>query len=117
MLIESDKINGCQRHHSKSTMTHYMIHVWKSRTCFLAGDVVLWETYEKYVKPEGQLDEVLVGPKDVIELQKGGTGFAQHDGDSTQATKFWHLGPGSGKQDLRGQHQGAQSKGGLVFRN
>lgn len=82
-----------------------------------SGDVLQWETYEKYVKPDGHFEEVAVGKDDIIVLQKGGTGFAQHDGDATQASKFWHLGPGSGKQDLRGQHQGAQSKGGLLFRN
>lgn len=88
-----------------------------TQTMVGAGDVVLWETYEKYIRPEGRLDDVAVGKDDAIVLQKGGTGFAHHDGDSTQASKFWYLGPGSGKQDLRGQHQGAQSKGGLVFRN
>ena len=81
------------------------------------GDVVLWETYEKYIQPEGQYNGTSVDREDVIELQKGGTGFAKHDGEAIQSSKFWHLGPGSGKQDLRGQHQGAQSKGGLVFRN
>ena len=78
---------------------------------------MLWETYQKYIKPEGVYEGITVGAEDVIELQKGGTGFAQHDGDTAQASKYWALGPGSGKQDLRGQHQGAQSKGGLVFRN
>ena len=82
-----------------------------------AGDVVVWETYEKYIQPERQYNGTTVGREDVIELQKGGTGFAKHDGEAIQSSKFWHLGPGSGKQDLRGQHQGAQSKGGLVFRN
>lgn len=79
--------------------------------------MVLWETYEKYIQPDGQFNGVRVEREDVIELQKGGTGFAHHDGEAAQSSKFWHLGPGSGKQDLRGQHHGAQSKGGLIFRN
>jgi len=58
-----------------------------------------------------------VGPKDVIRLQSGGTGFAARDGDKAQSTKHYHLGPGSGRADLRGQHQGPRSNFGLVFSN
>lgn len=79
--------------------------------------MLLWETYQKVVRPDGNYGGAEVGEDDVIELQKGGTGFASHDGDLAKASRFWHLGPGSGRQDLRGQHQGAQSKGGLTFRN
>lgn len=82
-----------------------------------AGDVVLWDTYKKYIEPDGQFESSRITREDVVELQGGGTGFAQHDGTSTQSARFWFLGPGTGRQDLRGQHQGAQSKGGLVFRN
>ena len=89
----------------------------KRRSSLLAGDVVLWETYEKYIKPEGVFDGKAISREDVVELQRGGTGFAHHDQDLTKASKFYHLGPGTGRQDLRGQHQGAQSKGGLTFRN
>ena len=49
--------------------------------------------------------------------QGGGTGFAAHDGDRVMASHHWALGPGSGKQDLRGQHQGVRSAGGLAFMN
>ena len=49
--------------------------------------------------------------------QGGGTGFAAHDGDRVMASAHWTLGPGSGKQDLRGQHQGVRSAGGLAFMN
>lgn len=77
----------------------------------------MWDTYQKYIKPEGEYNGKQIHEDDVIELQKGGTGFAQHDGEKIQSSKFWALGPGSGKQDLRGQHHGAQSKGGLIFRN
>ena len=44
-------------------------------------------------------------------------GFSLHDGKATQAKKFFQLGPGSGRQDLRGQTQAARSLGGLVFNN
>ena len=47
----------------------------------------------------------------------GCAGFSLHDGKATQAKKFFQLGPGSGRQDLRGQHQAARSLGGLVFHN
>jgi len=69
------------------------------------------------VRPEGQFNGVRVRERDVVKLQKGGTGFAEHDGSKTKSEKFWHLGPGSGLADLRGQHQGAPSKGGLTFMN
>ena len=88
--------------------------MWQSRC---AGDVVLWETYEKYIKPEGEYEGTKLSEGDVLELQKGGTGFAKHDGDATQSSKYFALGPGSGRADLRGQHRGAVSKGGLVFNN
>jgi nitric oxide synthase-interacting protein len=52
-----------------------------------------------------------------VKLQTGATGFAAHDGEKTQAKKHWHLGPGSGRADLRGQHQGPKSAFGLVFNN
>lgn len=82
-----------------------------------SGDVLLESTYETCVKPEGAFRGKKVGPKDVIKLQTGGTGFAARDGDKAQATKHWLLGPGSGRADLRGQHQGPRSAGGLVFMN
>lgn len=82
-----------------------------------AGDVVLWETYEKYIKPEGNYEGKTITADDVVKLQSGGTGFAKHDGEQVQSSKFWYLGPGTGRQDLRGQNGAAQSKGGLVFRN
>jgi nitric oxide synthase-interacting protein len=53
----------------------------------------------------------------VVKLQAGGTGFAAHDGEKVQSSRHWHLGPGSGKADLRGQHQGPRSVFGLQFNN
>eukprot|EP00951_Prasinocladus_malaysianus_P006373 scaffold45281_cov30-Prasinocladus_malaysianus.AAC.1 len=78
---------------------------------------MLEETYKKLVKPEGNFNGVKIREKDAIKLQRGGTGFSAHDGDKTESKKFWHLGPGSGLADLRGQHQGAPSRGGLAFMN
>ena len=80
------------------------------------GDVVLKETYETCVKPEGSYGGVAVAPEDVLELQRGGTGFAAHD-KQLQTKKFFALGPGSGMADRRGQHASASSKFGLSFNN
>ncbi|GBF93568.1 hypothetical protein Rsub_06288 [Raphidocelis subcapitata] len=81
------------------------------------GDVMLEATYEQCVKPEGAYRGKKVGPKDVVKLQTGGTGFAAHDGEKVQSKRHWLLGPGSGKADLRGQHQGPRSVFGLQFNN
>lgn len=75
------------------------------------------DTYEKCVKPDGQYNGIKLKAKDVVELKCGGTGFAAHDKEATEAAKRWILGPGSGKADLRGQHQGPRSATGLVFMN
>ena len=42
--------------------------------------------------------------KDIIKLQSGGTGYSAHDKDKVRTKKYFHLGPGSGLTDLRGQH-------------
>lgn len=81
------------------------------------GDVVTEETYNKCIKPEGHFNGKKVGPKDVIHLKTGGTGFAARDGDKAQVKKHFSLGPGSGRADLRGQHQGPRSHFGLAFNN
>lgn len=81
------------------------------------GDVILKETYEKCVKPEGSYAGARIKPDEVIELATGGTGFVAHDGDKVMSKKHFMLGPGSGLADLRGQHKGARSLGGLSFNN
>lgn len=81
------------------------------------GHVMLEDTYKKCVKPDGHYDGMKVRDKDVITLKTGGTGFAARDGDKVEAKKHYMLGPGSGKADLRGQHQGPRSLGGLQFYN
>ena len=40
---------------------------------------MLKETWEKCILPEGSYGGHPVGPDDVMELQRGGTGFAGHD--------------------------------------
>mmetsp|Transcript_29649 Transcript_29649/g.54374 ORF Transcript_29649/g.54374 Transcript_29649/m.54374 type:complete len:321 (-) Transcript_29649:734-1696(-) len=79
------------------------------------GAVLTKASYEKCVKPDGVYEGVAIDPaKDVIELQTGGTGFAGRDGEKVQSKKRFLLGPGSGLADLRGQHQGPRSLGGLA---
>ncbi|KAL6769034.1 hypothetical protein ACKKBF_B17225 [Auxenochlorella protothecoides x Auxenochlorella symbiontica] len=80
------------------------------------GDVVSEETWRTCILPEGSYRGVPLGPEDAIELQRGGTGFAEHD-KQAQAKKFFHLGPGSGLSDRRGQHGGPVSKFGLRIAN
>ncbi|PSC69552.1 Nitric oxide synthase-interacting [Micractinium conductrix] len=68
------------------------------------GDVVLKETWDKCIKPDGHYGGKPVGDEDVLELQRGGTGFAAHDKD-LQAKKRFLLGPGSGLADRRDRMQ------------
>ena len=79
--------------------------------------MLLSETYKTCVKPEGYYNGHRIKEKDAIELKRGGTGFSLHDGKEIQADKYYALGPGSGKADLRGQHQGPRSATGLIFMN
>lgn len=81
------------------------------------GDVVTKQTWDKCIKPDGAFDGKPIKEKDAIELVSGGTGFAAHDKERTEAKQFWALGPGSGRQDLRGQHTGTRSAFGLSFSN
>jgi nitric oxide synthase-interacting protein len=78
---------------------------------------MLKDTYNRVVKPEGSYNGTAIRESDVVNLQRGGTGFAAHDGSAAEAKKFYQLGPGSGRADLRGQHKAARSLGGLVFNN
>lgn len=56
------------------------------------GDVVSEETYNKCIKPEGEFKGKRVGPKDIIRLQGGGTGYAGRDGEKAQVKKHFALG-------------------------
>ena len=88
-----------------------------SNVAVQAGDVLTKESYDKCVKPEGHWNGIKLRKGDVIDLQRGGTGFSLHDGKSIESSKYWYLGPGSGMADLRGQHQGPRSATGLIFMN
>lgn len=50
------------------------------------------ETYNKCIKPEGEFKGKRVGPKDIIHLQGGGTGYAGRDGEKAQVKKHFALG-------------------------
>ena len=82
------------------------------------GDVILKETYEKLIKPDGVFNGTRIKESEVIELKTGGTGFAARDGDRVESSKYSNVGLGSGKQQLRGQ-AGAhyRSLGGLMQGN
>jgi hypothetical protein len=75
----------------------FVVHVADSDTLVLpwigcAGDVVSEETYTKCIKPDGEFKGKRVGPKDIIRLQNGGTGFAARDGDKAEVKKHFALG-------------------------
>lgn len=55
--------------------------------------------------------------RDVIELKTGGTGYVGRDGDKVETKKFFDLGAGNGRADLRGQHNAGRSLGGLSIMN
>ena len=85
--------------------------------CVCVCVCVWWHCrYETLVKPYGELNGKPVAAKDVVELQKGGTGFAAHD-KHAQSKKAFALGVGNGLADVRGQAGGAGSRAGLSFSN
>lgn len=77
--------------------------------------MVLEETWKNCIKPEGSYNGKAVTQDDIVELQKGGTGFAAHD--KVEAKQYFALGAGSGLADRRGQQGGGASKFGLRFMN
>lgn len=70
--------------------------------CQLSGDVVTEQTYNTCIKPEGEFKGKKVGPKDIIRLQTGGTGFAGHDGDKVQVNKHFSLGEWDTNEEGKG---------------
>jgi hypothetical protein len=60
------------------------------------GDVVSEETYQKCIKPDGEFKGKSVGPKDIIRIKNGGTGFAARDGEKAQVKKHFALGEWQG---------------------
>jgi nitric oxide synthase-interacting protein len=81
------------------------------------GDVVSEETWRRCIKPEGNFDGTKIGQDDVLELRRGGTGFAEHDGEAVEARRFLMLGAGNGMAPTRGQLQGPTSRFGLSLMN
>lgn len=61
------------------------------------GDVMLLETYNKVIKDDREYNGKIIDDDDVVELVCGGTGFAAHDKDSLQASKFYALGSGQSR--------------------
>ena len=72
------------------------------------GDAVGEECYRRFVEPEGAYDGHKVKPKDVIRLERGGTGFAATS--KVEASTHTLLGIGSGLSDVRGQSAAGRSK-------
>lgn len=62
------------------------------------GDVMLLETYKRVIKNDKQYNgRKIDDDDDIIELVCGGTGFAAHDKDSLQASKYYALGSGQSR--------------------
>ena len=80
------------------------------------GVIMKMKTYESLVKPDGIYEDKKIAPKDVLDVQKGGTGFASHDRHA-QSNKHFAVGIGSGLADVRGQGGGGGSKFGLRYAN
>lgn len=81
------------------------------------GDVILEDTWKKIIRGEGEINGVKVADEDVLELQRGGTGFAEHNKKGVQAAKYFALGQGNGQADVRGQGSSGGSRFGLSFLN
>jgi nitric oxide synthase-interacting protein len=77
------------------------------------GDVVLESTWRRCIRDDWGWGGKTITDDDVMELQRGGTGFAEHDGEAVQASKHFALGAGNGLADRRGQNAGAGSLFGL----
>jgi nitric oxide synthase-interacting protein len=78
------------------------------------GTAMSEEGFKRVVEKEGAYDGVKIRPdKDVIKLQKGGTGFAA-SGTQVESKANFDMGLAGGAE-LRGQSRGGQSKFGLRF--
>jgi nitric oxide synthase-interacting protein len=73
------------------------------------------ECCTKFVEKDGSYNGKTIRKKDVVALQRSGTGFVG-SGTQIEAKRFEHLGIGSGLADVRGQSAGPSSKFGLVYR-
>jgi len=79
------------------------------------GDAISEECYKRFVAKDGVYNGVKIKPKEVIRLQRGGTGFAG-SGSQVEAKRYAPVGLGSGLADSRGQNRAAGSRFGLTFR-
>jgi nitric oxide synthase-interacting protein len=79
------------------------------------GDALCTECCTKFVEKEGNYNGKTIRKKDVVALERSGTGFVG-SGTQIEAKRFEHLGVGSGLADVRGQSAGPSSKFGLVYR-
>jgi nitric oxide synthase-interacting protein len=50
---------------------------------------VLKDTWEKCIRPDGAYEGKAVAEEDVLELQRGGTGFAAHDEGLRVGARGW----------------------------
>ena len=77
------------------------------------GDAISREAYELVIKKEGTYEGKKIDPKkDIIHLQRGGTGFAA-SGTQVESKIETIIGQGSGRADIRGQNASAPSRFGL----
>lgn len=72
------------------------------------GDVMHRETYKKFVQPTGEFNGRRVRASDVVELRRGGTGYAAHD-EQLEAKRATQMGINSASWQN-------DSKWGLKFR-
>lgn len=80
--------------------------------CLLpGGHIMTLASYDACVKQDGAYEGVKV--ESCVELARGGTGFAAHDGRAAAASRSLPLGPGTGRADVRGQLGTGGSKFGL----
>ncbi len=56
-----------------------------------AGDVVHYDTWMKLIRPDGVYAGQAITDDDVMELQRGGTGFAEHDKEKVQVRVHVHV--------------------------
>jgi nitric oxide synthase-interacting protein len=66
------------------------------------------DCYRRFVEPDGAFEGTKVRPKNVVRLQRGGTGFTATS--EVQASVYTLLGVGSGLADNRGQHAAGRSR-------
>uniref|UniRef100_A0A7S0R794 Nitric oxide synthase-interacting protein zinc-finger domain-containing protein n=1 Tax=Pyramimonas obovata TaxID=1411642 RepID=A0A7S0R794_9CHLO len=78
------------------------------------GDAMCAECCSRFVEKEGNYNGKTVKKRDIIHLQRGGSGFAA-SGTQVEAKRFEHLGVGSGLADIRGQCAGPRSAFGLRY--